>query len=119
MRQRSDYPTFSDGEIERRHKAVRELLAQEGLDAALFYGSGRYASDIYWLSDWPSSREAYLLIQPGKEPVILMQLFNHYPMARVMSAARRAGSTPASRMIACTSARSERTSCSMKCASST
>ena len=86
MRQRSDYPTFSDNEIARRHQAVYGLIEQERLDAALFYGSGRFASEIYWLSDWPSSREAYLLMQLGKEPVILMQLFNHYPMARVMSA---------------------------------
>lgn len=85
MRQRSDYPTFSDAEIDRRHKAAYTLMDQEGLDAVLVYGSGRYASDIYWLSDWPSSREAYLLMQNGKEPVILMQLFNHYPMAKVMS----------------------------------
>src|ERR1044072_2051554 len=85
MRQRSDYPTFSDAEIQRRHRAIYDLMAQEGVDAVFFYGSGRYASDIYWLSDWPSSREAYLLMQAGKEPVILMQLFNHYPMARVMS----------------------------------
>ena len=85
MRQRADYPTFSDDEIERRHKAVYRLIEQEGVDAILFYGSGRYASDIYWLSDWPSSREAYLLMQTGNEAVILMQLFNHYPMARVMS----------------------------------
>ena len=85
MRQRADYPTFSDDEIERRHKAVYRLIEQEGVHAILFYGSGRYASDIYWLSDWPSSREAYLLMQTGNEPVILMQLFNHYPMARVMS----------------------------------
>ncbi|MBI2366877.1 MAG: aminopeptidase P family protein [Deltaproteobacteria bacterium] len=85
MRQRTDYPIFSDQEIERRHKAVYNLMEQEGIDALLVYGSGRYASDIYWLSDWPSSREAYLLMQTGKEPVILMQLFNHYPMARVMS----------------------------------
>jgi Xaa-Pro aminopeptidase len=85
MRQRSDYPTFSDAEIERRHKVVYGLIDQEGVDAILFYGSGRYASDIYWLSDWPSSREAYLLMQRGNEPVILIQLFNHYPMAQVMS----------------------------------
>jgi Xaa-Pro dipeptidase len=85
MRQRADYPTFSDAEMERRHKAVYGLMEEEGVDAMLFYGSGRYASDIYWLSDWPSSREAYLLMQSGREPVILMQLFNHYPMARVMS----------------------------------
>ena len=85
MRQRADYPTFSDAELERRHRAFYGLMEQEGVDTALIYGSGRYASDIYWLSDWPSSREAYLLMQAGKEPVILMQLFNHYPMARVMS----------------------------------
>ena len=85
MRQRTDYPTFSDAELERRHKAVYGLMEEEGVDAIVFYGSGRYASDIYWLSDWPSSREAYLLMQRGKEPAILMQLFNHYPMARVMS----------------------------------
>src|SRR5262245_49701002 len=85
MRQRSDYPAFSDAEIERRHNAFYALMGQEGVDAALIFGSGRYASDIYWLSDWPSSREAYLLMQAGRDPVILMQLFNHYPMARVMS----------------------------------
>ena len=85
MRQRQDYPTFSEQELKRRHQAVYGLMEQEGVDALLLYGSGRYASDIYWLSDWPSSREAYLLMQSGKEPVILMQLFNHFPMARVMS----------------------------------
>ncbi len=85
MRQRSDYPTFSNQEIARRHQAVYKLMEREGVDALLVYGSGRYASDIYWLSDWPSSREAYVLFQNGKEPVILMQLFNHYPMAKVMS----------------------------------
>jgi len=85
MRQRSDYPTFSNQEIARRHNAVYKLMEREGVDALLVYGSGRYASDIYWLSDWPSSREAYALFENGKEPVILMQLFNHYPMAKVMS----------------------------------
>jgi Xaa-Pro dipeptidase len=85
MRQRSDYPTFSDGEIATRHQTVYKLMEQENVDALLIYGSGRYASDIYWLSDWPSSREAYVLFQTGKEPVILMQLFNHFPMARVLS----------------------------------
>jgi Xaa-Pro dipeptidase len=85
MRQRTDYPTFSDAELERRHKAVYGLMEEVEVDAIVFYGSGRYASDIYWLSDWPSSREAYLLMQRGKEPAILMQLFNHYPMARVLS----------------------------------
>ena len=85
MRQRSDYPTFSDQEMARRHKAIQTLMDQEGVDALLVYGTGRYSSDVYWLTDWPCSREAYVLFQNGKEPVVLMQLFNHFPMARVMS----------------------------------
>jgi Xaa-Pro dipeptidase len=85
MRQRSDYPTFSDQEMARRHKAIETLMDQEGVDALLVYGTGRYSSDVYWLTDWPCSREAYVLFQKGKEPVVLMQLFNHFPMARVMS----------------------------------
>jgi Xaa-Pro dipeptidase len=88
MRQRSDYPTFSDQELARRHQATYSLMDQEGLDALLVYGSGRYSSDVYWLTDWPCSREAYALFQSGKEPVVLMQLFNHFPMARVMSAVK-------------------------------
>jgi Xaa-Pro dipeptidase len=85
MRQRSDYPIFSDREIATRHQAVYRLIERENVDALLIYGAGRYASDVYWLSDWPSSREAYVLFQTGKEPVILLQLFNHFPMAKVMS----------------------------------
>jgi Xaa-Pro aminopeptidase len=88
MRQRSDYPTFSDQEMSRRHKAIQALMDQEGVDALLVYGTGRYASDVYWLTDWPCSREAYVLFQSGKEPVVLMQLFNHFPMAKVMSIVR-------------------------------
>ena len=85
MRQRSDYPTFSDQEMARRHSAIQTLMEQEGVDALLVYGAGRYASDVYWLTDWPCSREAYVLFQRSNEPVVLMQLFNHFPMARVMS----------------------------------
>ena len=85
MRQRSDYPTFSDQEMARRHHAIQALMDQERVDAVLVYGTGRYSSDVYWLTDWPCSREAYVLFQNGKEPVVLMQLFNHFPMARVMS----------------------------------
>jgi len=85
MRRRSDYPTFSDQEIDRRHRALYALMEREGVEALLVYGTGRYASDIYWLTDWPCSREAYALFQNGRDPVVLQQLYNHFPMAEVMS----------------------------------
>jgi Xaa-Pro aminopeptidase len=85
MRQRSDFPTFSDQEMGARHKALYKLMSQEGVEALLVYGTGRYASDVYWLTDWPSSREAYVFFQDSRDPVVLLQLYNHVPMARVMS----------------------------------
>jgi Xaa-Pro aminopeptidase len=60
-------------------------MEEASLDGLLFYGSGRFATEIYWLTDWPGSREAYILFQPGREPVVLAQLYNHIPMARVLS----------------------------------
>ncbi|HXG52941.1 MAG TPA: Xaa-Pro peptidase family protein [candidate division Zixibacteria bacterium] len=85
MRERKNYPTFSGQEMESRHRAVEQLMEQQAVDALLVYGAGRYASDVYWLTDWPCSREAYVLMQPGRDAVVLVQLYNHYPMARVMS----------------------------------
>lgn len=68
-----------------RHAKVESLMEREGLDALLVYGTGRFASDVYWLSDWPGSREAYVLFQAGRDPMVILQLFNHVPMARVLS----------------------------------
>jgi Xaa-Pro dipeptidase len=85
MRERSQFPTFSDSEIAARRASVSQLMEQAHLDALLVYGAGRFASEVYWLTDWPGGREAYVLLQQGKDPVLLMQLYNHVPMARVLS----------------------------------
>lgn len=85
MRERSQFQTFSDHEMAERHRKARSLMEQAGVEALLVYGAGRFASEIYWLTDWPGGREAYVLLQQGKEPVVLVQLYNHVPMARVLS----------------------------------
>src|SRR5207245_4284107 len=78
MRQRSDYPTFSDKEMARRHEAIENLMAQEGVVALLVYSTGRYASDIYWLSDWLSSREATVFFSNVNDSFVLIQLIYHF-----------------------------------------
>ena len=85
MRDRSQFPCFSDSEIAARHKSAAALMDQANVDALLVYGAGRFASEIYWLADWPGGREAYVLLQQGRDPVLLLQLYNHVPMARVLS----------------------------------
>ncbi|MBI2350844.1 MAG: hypothetical protein HYV00_05105, partial [Deltaproteobacteria bacterium] len=77
MRQSSEFPRFSNSEMASRHAQARELMGQAGVQFLLLYGSGRYASEIYWLTDWPGGREAYVLFQQDQEPVLLMQLYNH------------------------------------------
>ena len=88
MRDSSQFPRFSNSEMASRHAQARELMGQAGVQFLLLYGAGRYASEIYWLTDWPGGREAYVLFQQDQEPVLLVQLFNHVPMARVLSVIR-------------------------------
>ncbi len=88
MREASQFPRFSPPEMAQRHARVHELINAARLQAILVYGTGRFASEIYWLTDWPGSREACALFQHGKQPVILVQLYNHVPMARVLSVVR-------------------------------
>ena len=85
MRDASQFPKFSDAEIASRHQRVRGLIQENGLDAILFFGNGQFSNDIYWLTDWPGGRESYVLFQKDLEPVVVTQLFNHVPMARVLS----------------------------------
>lgn len=69
-----------------RHASVRKLMDETGLEALLVYGAGRFASEIYWLTDWPGGREAYALFHQHKPPVLIVQLYNHVPMARLLAA---------------------------------
>ena len=85
MRSRSEFPRFSAQEMAERHKNVHALMDEAQVDGLLAYGTGRYASEIYWLTDWPSSRESYVLFHRSKDPVVILQLYNHVPMARVLS----------------------------------
>src|SRR5436190_747065 len=66
----ADFPRFSAEEMASRHAKVQALLDENNLDAMLLYATGRF-SDVYWLTDWPGSREAYVLFQRGADPVVL------------------------------------------------
>ena len=85
MRNASQFPRFSDAEMADRHRRVYALMDEQALDAILFFGAGQFNTDVYWLSDWPGGRETYVLFQAGAEPLVISQLYNHVPMARVLS----------------------------------
>jgi Xaa-Pro dipeptidase len=95
-RDRSRYPTFSSAEIERRLSAVRRKMNEADLDALLLYGAGR-VPEIQYLSNWPGTRESFLVIPRHGSPTLLVQLHNHVPNARrvaTTSEVRWAGTWP-------------------------
>lgn len=81
MSDRSQYPTFSAAEHDRRAAAARSRMAEQGLEWLVLYGAGRTA-DVQYLSGWPGTRESYLLFPRAGDPVLVVQLFNHVPNAR-------------------------------------
>jgi len=80
-----EYPRFSQVEMADRHTKVNNFMDEKKIDALLVFGFGRFTTDVYWLTDWPGGREAYVLFQKERPPIVILQLYNHVPMARVLS----------------------------------
>lgn len=76
------YPRFGDSELDRRRRAVLELLAERSLDGLLVFGANRTGSAIQWLSEWPVTREASLVITHNERDAMWVQFYNHLPNAR-------------------------------------
>ena len=73
---------FSDAEFARRYAQVRAIMEREGLTALLIYGNAAAYSEVQFLADVRTSREAMLLFPLDGEPVLFVQYFNHVPDAR-------------------------------------
>lgn len=86
------YPRFSDQEFGRRRAAVRALMAAEGIDALVVYGSSGVnrhdQADVHYLSGFLGNRNNYVVMTARDEPVIYVQSFNHVPNAREAAAIR-------------------------------
>jgi Xaa-Pro dipeptidase len=75
-------PRFSDDEIARRHAAVHGVMAEDGLDALIIYSTAGGFSEVQYLTDFRTAREAYLVFPAAGDPALLVQYFNHVPYAR-------------------------------------
>jgi Xaa-Pro aminopeptidase len=77
-------PGFSPEEMAARLDAARAFMRERNFSAMLYYGAGR-AAEIEYLSAWPGTREAHLLVPLDAEPRLFVQLFNHAPNAARVS----------------------------------
>jgi Xaa-Pro aminopeptidase len=76
------YPRFSDAEMERRHAAVAAVMAEREIEHLLVYGANRFGLAVGWLTRWPVTREAFVVVTPGERDVLFVDFYNHVPQAR-------------------------------------
>jgi len=78
----SGYPRFSDAELERRHDALGAAMAEHEVDHVLVFGANRSGTAVGWLTRWPVTREAIVIVTPGERDILLVGFYNHVPNAR-------------------------------------
>jgi Xaa-Pro dipeptidase len=77
-----DYPRFSAAEMAQRRAKLEEVMDDAGVDHVLAYGWGRVGAAVQWISEWPVTQEAGLLVRPGEQDILFVQHYNHLPNAR-------------------------------------
>jgi Xaa-Pro aminopeptidase len=80
---------FSAAELRRRRAAFGRELERHGTPYALVYGANRSGSAVSWLTGWPVTRDALVVVAPqAEDDMLLVSFFNHVPQARRMAATR-------------------------------
>jgi Xaa-Pro aminopeptidase len=80
------YPRFSSEEMDRRRQTMFETMDAAGISHLVVYGADRSGTAIPWLTEWPTTQEAALVLSPGETPRLLVQHYNHLPNARRIAA---------------------------------
>lgn len=76
-----EYPQFSDGEMTRRRAALLRVMEEAGADHLLVCGEQRAGTGVGWLTCWPATVEAYVIVAPREPQVMFMEWYNHWPLA--------------------------------------
>jgi Xaa-Pro aminopeptidase len=75
------YPRFSAGEMARRRAALEAAMADRDVGHLLVYGANRFGSAVGWLTRWPVTREALVVVTPGERDALFVDFYNHVPNA--------------------------------------
>ena len=85
MSEAAPYPRFSEQEMRRRHEAVEAAMREREVEHLLVYGANRFGFGVGWLTRWPVTREAFVLVTPGRRDVLWVEFYNHVPNAERMA----------------------------------
>jgi Xaa-Pro aminopeptidase len=76
------YARFSDEEMGRRRRALIGAMQKMQVDHLLVCGEQRVGSGVAWLTGWPATTEALVIVSPHERNVMFMEFYNHFPLAR-------------------------------------
>jgi Xaa-Pro dipeptidase len=80
-----DIPRFSDGEYQRRHRALADVMASADVDHLLVVTAHHAGNATRWITAWPGTIEALLIFRPGETMTMFVEYYNHVPQARSMA----------------------------------
>src|SRR4051794_41359656 len=67
--------------IARRRAALEAVMAEHDVAHLLVYGANRFGSAVGWLTRWPVTREALVVVTPGERDALFVDFYNHVPNA--------------------------------------
>lgn len=79
------YPRFTDGEMQRRRRALLDGAAEHDVAQILLVGADRSGSAVQWITGWPVTREAYVVVDADEADTMFVQFFNHVPLAKQLA----------------------------------
>jgi Xaa-Pro aminopeptidase len=80
-----DVPRFSAAEMQRRRRAIEQAMAAKGVDHLVVYGADRSGGGVQWLTGWPVTTEAAIVVTPSRRDAMYIHYFNHIPLARQLA----------------------------------
>ena len=81
----SERPRFSPAEMARRRAALEGVMAERGVAHLLIYGAQRAGGAVQWLTQWPITTEAAVIVTPGQRDTMFVQFHNHVPQAKLLA----------------------------------
>ena len=76
------YARFSDEEMARRRRALLGAMQKMQVDHLLVCGEQRVGSGVAWLTGWPATTEALVIVSPHERNLMFMEWYNHFPLAQ-------------------------------------
>ncbi len=81
----AEYPRFSDAEMARRRSALLRVMEEAGVDHLLMCGEQRAGTGVGWLTSWPTTVEAYVIVAPREPQLMVVEWYNHWPLAKKLA----------------------------------